>query len=200
MSSSRARSRSAGGSVPRGCSSSLATSSRESTCGRRRLCLGARRFAVGSASMIPCRRRWRWNERRQATLRCSVAGATGGFSPSPAASEETNPARSECVTASASRPLGTRRTAGGPSGRPRACCERARARTPDTRGSRARGARTVQDVAGAGERASMTAIASTLRCPHEDPFRVQRAVRSAGAPGGPSAGRARSGSWSPCSR
>ena len=39
ISSSSARSRSAGGSVPPGCSSSLATSSRESTFGSRRLCL-----------------------------------------------------------------------------------------------------------------------------------------------------------------
>ena len=37
---------------------------------------------------------------------------------------------------------GTRRTAAGPSGRPRACCATARARTRGRRGSRARGART----------------------------------------------------------
>ena len=51
MTSSRARSRSAGGSVPPGCSSRRATSSRERTCGSCRLWRGARSCAVGIVAL-----------------------------------------------------------------------------------------------------------------------------------------------------
>src|SRR4051794_10183694 len=105
MTSSSARSRSAGGSAPSGWASSLAISSRERTWGSLRLWRGALSSAVGSSWISPVRRRWRWNERRQATLRWSVAGLAGGLPSRPSASSDTNPARPAWSSASGSRPV-----------------------------------------------------------------------------------------------
>ena len=162
ISSSRARSRSAGGSVPRGASSSVADLVAREDLRQPAALLGraqvdgrvvgdqvlAAQVAVEGAQAGDLALQRRRRDRRAVLSPGRQVGDEVGEVAVPGASARR---RRSCA--------GARRTAAGPSGRPRACCATARARTPGRRGSRAAGART----AGSGAAIAMEELNSPPR-------------------------------------
>ena len=146
ISSSSARSRSAGrlGAARRPPAASRPRRA-TSTCGSRRLCLGARRCdgRVVGDQVLPAQMAVEGAQagdlalQRRGRHRRAVAG------PGREVGDELGQVAVARRPARRSRSAaGRRRTGAGPSGRPRACCATGRARTPGRRGSRAAGART----------------------------------------------------------
>ena len=128
-----------GGRVARRLGEQSATSSRVS--GLRQPPRLARRAQAGCGSVArraPRRRRWRWNERRQA-----IRALHGGRRvPRSSRDERREVLGADRQRVAAAVAAARRRSARGRCGRRRACCARGRARTRGTRGSRGPGRRT----------------------------------------------------------